>query len=118
MAGSGDVKDPKRVVVDDSQQGRTVSIPQDAALVVRLKVQLSTGFSYQIAELNEKQLRRDGEPTIEPAGGHNLGSPEIQVFRFKPVGKGTGVLKFNYVRPFDPKETPPAKFFQVTIEVK
>ncbi len=106
--------DDSTVMVGDADSGKTVELSRNGKLVVRLAVQLGTGYSYQVAKIDNNLLVPVGAPTIED--GEDLpGGREFQVFRFRAVGSGTVDLRLHYRRPFDPPETPPAKVF--TLEV-
>ncbi len=104
----------RAVVVGDGDSGKTVALAKDQELIVRLEVQLGTGYSYQVVKLAPEVLAPVGEPTIEQGEGLP-GGREFQVFRFRAVGSGTADLRLHYRRPFDPPETPPAKVFRLKV---
>ena len=106
--------DDRAVVVGDADSGKTVELARNQELIVRLEVQLGTGFSYQVVKLDQEVLAPMGKPTIEEGEGLP-GGREFQVFRFRAVGSGTVNLRLHYRRPFDPPETPPAKVFRLKV---
>ncbi|HJQ40905.1 MAG TPA: protease inhibitor I42 family protein [Thermoanaerobaculia bacterium] len=103
------------IALDQRHQGTTVRASSGSTIVVKLEAQLGTGFGWKIAAIG-KNLIQVGESTIEDHGG-GAGASELQVFRFRVNGKGRGVLRLIYVRPWE-KDAKPAKTYSVTIVSK
>lgn len=108
------IGDDQAVVVGDADHGKTVELAKDQELIVRLEVQLGTGYHYQVVQIDQDVWAPVGEPTFEEGDGLP-GGREFQVFRFRAVGSGTADLRLHYRRPFDPPETPPARVFPLKV---
>jgi inhibitor of cysteine peptidase len=76
----------------------------------------TTGYQWEVTELNPDVLRPLGEEFVAPASDL-LGAPGKQFFRFEAVAPGETPLKLIYHRSFEP-EVPPEQTYQVRIFVK
>jgi predicted secreted protein len=76
----------------------------------------STGFQWQIDAGDNKILPQSAASEFEPAT-NALGSGGQVTMHFKAVAAGRTGLKLTYRRPFE-KDAPPARTFQVTVNVK
>ena len=76
----------------------------------------TTGFQWEVVELNPDVLRPLGEEFFTPTSDL-LGAPGRQVFRFEAVAPGETPLKLIYHRAFE-ADVPPEQTYQVNIVVK
>ena len=76
----------------------------------------TTGYQWEVVEMNQAVLRQLGEEYVAPATDL-LGAAGKEVFRFEAVSPGETLLKLVYHRPFEP-EVPPEQTYQVNIIVK
>lgn len=101
--GSGD----DAVVLTSAESGSEVSIGSGERFEVRLESNPSTGFSWQadlmslvgVVELHSTSY--DG-----PADTDVVGAAGTDVFVFDATNRGAGVLRFEYIRPFDDPVVP------------
>ncbi len=126
-----DQKHPKTVTLADKDNGRKVSLNAGDTLVVRLKSNVTTGYSWRMADGTpdtalSSWLKTSGEPLYvpDPHAPHVVGSGGTQVFRFHaPPFKGAMEaiqvvpLHLEYRGPGDNGTGPAAKQWQVTVAV-
>jgi predicted secreted protein len=104
----------------EKDDGQTITAKSGQVLTIRLPAQMGTGFGWQlVANVHFKLQGKELElKTPESSSDHTSpGSYQIQVFRMLSIEPGTSKLRFEYRRPWEPKE-PPQKIFEVTVEVK
>jgi inhibitor of cysteine peptidase len=94
---------PSEIVLDDSNNGSQITLHMDQALTIRLEGNPSTGFTWEVAEINEAVLRQEGDINFE-AESDLLGSPGIQVLHFEPVDSGETDLELVYWRPWESED--------------
>jgi inhibitor of cysteine peptidase len=99
----------------ETDSGKSVEITLGISIVLRLKGQPSTGYTWVLAEVNSDVLAQDAEPEYTPSSKLR-GAEEEMIWEFKSVGTGTTVLKLIYTRTFE-KDQPPLKIFELTVEV-
>jgi inhibitor of cysteine peptidase len=110
--------DEERVVTAaDKHDGKTVKLTVGKVLVLKLKVQPGTGYTYQIVKQPKEVLKQVGQATFVPLEKAKPGGTELQVFRFKVLGKGKATLELHYRRPWEPKDKPPEKKYRLEVEV-
>jgi inhibitor of cysteine peptidase len=111
LAGCGQSSE---VVLNDGDSGSQVTLQLSQTLIVRLEGNPSTGFSWEVAEVDEAVLRQVGEINFE-AESDVPGSPGIQVLRLEPVASGETTLELVYWRPWEPED--PIETFSVRVIV-
>ena len=126
-----DSRQPKKVTLTDKDNGQKVMLNAGDTLIVRLKSNVTTGYSWRMAgETPDKALSSwltmAGEPGYvpDPHAPHVVGSGGVQVFRFHaPPFKGAMEaihavpLMLEYRGPGDNGTGPAAKQWQVTVQV-
>jgi inhibitor of cysteine peptidase len=100
----------------EADAGRLVELRVGDKLVITLPGNPTTGFQWKVAAGDPAIVRPSGGPEFEPAG-RGMGSAGKLTLRFDAAGAGQTGLKLIYHRPFE-KDTPPAKTFEVTVNVK
>jgi predicted secreted protein len=103
---------PRTVQLEDADDGRAVHLAAGDALVVRLVVQMGTGYGWT-AKTVPSALRRGEGPVDEPPDATHT---EHQRFRFEATTRGGGALVLELRRPWN-KTEPAAKTFHATITV-
>jgi len=106
--GSSSSEEIKEVMVDMEDNGRQINLYSGQTLVVSLEAQPSTGYTWEVVELDELILRQEGDPEFQPASG-GIGAPGVQIFRFEAVSAGETDLRMIYHQPWvegvEPLET-------------
>lgn len=98
-----------------SDDGGRVELDQGQIVSVSLEGNPSTGYTWEVAEIDEQVLRQIGEPVFT-SESQNLGSPGAQVLRFRAVGEGQTTLRLVYHRPWE--EAEPERTFSVEVVVQ
>ena len=94
----------EEVNVDEEDDGSQVELEQGQILVVTLESNPTTGYGWEVAEIQESILEQlgdaefkqseTGEPPLVGAGGW-------EIFRFKAISAGQMTLKLGYRRPWE-----------------
>jgi predicted secreted protein/heat shock protein HslJ len=91
------------IEVGMEQNGTQVSLEKGDFLLVSLSSNASTGYLWEVAEVNASVLQQIGaseyvspEPTEPPA----LGASGSEIFRFRAVGSGSSSLILVYKQPW------------------
>lgn len=108
---------PSAVKIDESANEARVNLQTGQRLSVTLKSNPTTGYDWQIAEIDEKVLRlikQEFEPASDP---EQVGAPGHTTYEFEAVGSGAITLDLVYVRPWEEGAEPEDTFrVQVTVE--
>ena len=108
---------PSDVKIDETANGTAVSLRAGQELIVTLKSNPTTGYDWQVDDLDESVMKlttQEFKPASDP---NRLGAPGQTEFQFQAAGAGTTSLRLIYVRPWE-KGVEPADTFQVSITVK
>ena len=108
----------KKIVVDMQANGTTVKAAVGQQVVVQLKGNPTTGYSWAVAELKGDAVKQAGKVAYVPrkVPRRIVGSGGAFVATFDAVKAGQAVLTMVYARPWE-KGKPPAKTFKLTIQV-
>jgi inhibitor of cysteine peptidase len=102
--------------ITEADADRTVELHVGDRLELTLPVNPTTGFQWEVSELDSAILRSVGEQTFEPSS-NAVGSGGQVTLRFEAVGSGQTELKLILHRPFE-KDVPPTQTFEVTVMIK
>jgi predicted secreted protein len=91
--------DDGTVVLGERDSGREVEVATGAQLLVELESNASTGHRWVPAALPPFLELRDD--SYEEPDSDLVGAPGTQVVTVEAVARGAGVLRLEYVRPFD-----------------
>jgi len=98
----------KEVKLDANDNGRQIDLQKGQTLVITLESNPTTGFMWEVVELDESILRQMGEAEFQPES-EALGAGGTETFRFQAMSPGQAALKLVYHRPWeedvDPLET-------------
>lgn len=107
---------PQESTLELADSGRQVYLCPGDTLRLRLKVQMGTGYIWQLRHNDPKLLRSLGEAELESPGKTMPGGPEYLVFRFRALRRGHVDLELALVRPWL-KDEPPAKVFTAKVAI-
>ncbi len=99
-----------------------IQLPEDRLLVIELESNPATGYSWQVADMNEQILRltdnvlQAGDPTALRSNQALLGAPQTQVLRFAGRRAGNSEVTLAYVRSWE-EDAVPLKTFSVSVDV-
>ena len=105
----------KTTLCDESDNDTRVLLYVGDTLSIRLKSNVTTGYSWNIAELPNTLRAVDSQAESGKSG--RVGEPGFQFFTFSATTPGESTLKLNYFRPFE-KDSPPAKTFRLSVSVE
>jgi len=105
------------VTLVEAQSGSTVQLEQDDTLVVELETMPTTGFTWEVDALDGAVVQQKGDPEYKGGEPGLVGGSGRLIFTFKAVGRGQTSLDMVYHQPWDP-DTPPARTFHASVEVK
>ncbi|WP_156959677.1 protease inhibitor I42 family protein [Nocardia sp. BMG51109] len=105
------------MVVGTDANGQSTSLSSGQELVVALPDTPSTGYRWQISEIDQGVLHQEGEPQFrqDPGGGLTIGGPGTSVWAFTGGDPGTTRLSLVSVRAGDPA---PAQEFSLNVTVQ
>ena len=99
----------------EKDNGATVELSLDDPLEIVLSGNPTTGYRWEVAQLDPSVVKAAGSPSYEP-GGSAMGAGGSYSFRFVTVGAGQTTLRLICHRPFE-KGVPPQKTFELNLVV-
>ena len=105
------------VTLYHTDAGRTIKLKRGDVLSIELEGNPSTGFTWQVASVEEGILKQEGDYEFEADQPGLPGSGGTCTFTFAAVGVGQTALEMIYHQPWD-EETPPSKTFQIAVVVR
>ncbi len=116
LAACGGNSPPAPTNLTAADSGRNVTLKVGQKLVLTLEGNPSTGYGWEVAQVDAAVLAPQGEPEYT-AAANIPGSGGVFVFRFTAQAVGSTPLVLGYSRPFEPN-TPPIEVFTVEITVE
>lgn len=106
---------PAPVNINDLNAGQTINLKVAQGLTVELPSTPSTGFSWQVTNIDTNVLTQVG-PSKFKASSPAADSPGVETLTFQAFGPGTTALELGYVNSAD-KGAPPTQTYGVTVVV-
>jgi predicted secreted protein len=104
------------LIISEESNGKTLSVAGDTCFTIALKGNASTGFSWNIRDLDTTRLNTSGQ--IRFIGRDTIpGTSGIFYLEFTPVKKGVSTIRLVYSREWE-TGIAPEDSFSVTISVK
>lgn len=106
--------------LNDAHNGTQKELTRDQVLCITLESNPTTGYSWQVAEIDKAILRQVGDAEYKSSASGNppvVGAGGTETFRFETVSAGNTTLKLVYRRPWE-KDAPPLKTYTVQIAVR
>lgn len=108
---------PAGLELEAADNGRQISLEPEQRLTITLESNPTTGYSWEIAELDETIVASSGEPVYESGSATSrVGAGGWQTFQFAARQSGTTTLTLIYHRPWE-TDVAPIDSFSVTITV-
>ena len=106
------------ISLTDADNGKQIALQPGDILTVTLESNPTTGYSWQVMELNQGILVQDGDPEYKQSPGSEgmVGAGGTETFRFKAVGSGETSLGLGYMRPWE--SVPPIETFTLQVSVE
>jgi len=95
----------KEIKLDASANGRQIDLQKGQTLVITLESNPTTGFRWEVVELEESILRQMGEPEFQ-SESDLPGAGGTETWRFKATNAGQTALQLVYRRPWEEGEEP------------
>ena len=102
--------------LDRSDDGHQVELHKGQSLEVNLEANPTTGYEWQVEDLDEQILRAVGEAEFKPQS-NLIGAPGVQTLRFQAVGVGHTMLKLIYHRRWE-KGVKPLQTYSTEVSVR
>jgi len=106
----------KTVDVNDEMNGGSVVLEQGQTLVLKLASNPTTGYDWEIVDLDTAILEQVGEVDYK-SDSVLIGSGGVNTYTFKAVGSGNMQLFLVYHRSWE-KDIPPIETFELDVTVK
>ncbi|TAK30615.1 MAG: hypothetical protein EPO21_18895 [Chloroflexota bacterium] len=103
------------VRVSADEDGQTIDLQVGQELVISLEANPSTGFAWEVEEVDSSILTQTGDITFEPESDL-IGAPGLATIGFEAVAEGQSPLTLVYRRPWE-TDIPPVKTFSITVRV-
>jgi len=109
----------KPIALDKSANGRTVTPAPGQQVVISLKGNPTTGYSWSCGKIEGDAVAAVGKIkyVTDQSGPRRMGAGGTFVATFKAAKIGKSKITLEYKRPWE-KDKPPAETFTVTVEVK
>ena len=108
----------KGTQITDADNGKQITVKSGDLVTLTLVSNPTTGYSWQVMEIDNAFLVQDGEPEYKQSPGSEglVGAGGTEIFRFKAVGSGETVLSLGYMRPWESVQ--PTETFKVQVVVQ
>ena len=106
----------KNVAVNEEMNGGSVVLEQGQTLVLKLTSNPTTGYDWEIVDLNTAILEQVGEVEYK-SDSALIGSGGVNTYTFKAVGSGNMQLSLVYHRSWE-KDIPPIETYELDVTVK
>ena len=103
-------------VLSEGDNGRQLELAKGQTFSLALSANPSTGYTWEVAELDTGVVSPVGESEFLPSSGL-IGAPGTMMMRFQAAGAGQTTLKLVYHRPWE-NATEPAQTFSLQITVR
>ena len=105
---------PGEIVLTDDDNGSQITLQKGQSLVIRLEGNPTTGYTWEVGEVDNSVLQQVGEIEFE-SESDLAGAPGIQTIRLEAVGTGEITLLLVYHRPWETED--PLETFTVGVTV-
>jgi len=101
--------------VTDADNGQQVTVKSGDVITVTLVSNPTTGYSWQVMEIDNAILIQDGDPEYKQSPGSQglVGAGGTETFRFKVIVTGETNLSLGYMRPWE--SLPPTETFSIRV---
>jgi len=93
-----------------------VQVKEGRVFEVSLEANPTTGYLWEVIELDEAILQQEGEAEFKPES-KLVGAPGVQTFRFKARTPGQVILTLVHHRPWE-KDKDPLDSFSIQVVVR
>jgi len=94
------------VVLYGADSTSEIAVVADETIEVRLESNPSTGYTWELSAMSTPGVVELIESSFEDSGKDIEGAPGIEVFTFEAASSGAGVLRLEYIRPWEDPPVP------------
>lgn len=105
----------RTLTVDDN--GKNFEVNPQAKLYIKLDGNLTTGYQWQILEMDNNVIELIGEPEYKTENTSLTGAGGSFIFHLRGKNTGQTTVKLGYMRPWE-TSVEPIEMYEVTIVVK
>ena len=104
--------------ITDDDNGKQITVQSGDVITVTLVSNPTTGYSWQVMEIDNAILVQDGDPEYKQSPGAEglVGAGGTETFHFKAIGSGQTSLGLGYLRPWE--SVPPIETFTIQVVVQ
>jgi len=104
--------------ITDEDNGKQITVQSGDVITVTLVSNPTTGYSWQVMEIDNAILVQDGDPEYKQSPGAEglVGAGGTETFHFKAIGSGQTSLGLGYLRPWE--SVPPIETFTIQVVVQ
>ena len=103
-------------VLTKADNDRQISVNPGDGITLTLESNPTTGYSWQVMEIDNSVLAQIGEPEYKSDGRNIPGAGGTEIFRFEAIGIGKTTLVLAYMRPWE--SVPPIEIFTIQVVVQ
>jgi predicted secreted protein len=104
------------LILTEGDNGKAVVVKKGDRFTLRLKAQLSTGYSWKVINYNTK-IMMVGKPEIETLKKDITGGIDYQTFGVETRDSGEGEIVLHYLQPWQ-KKVKPLQTYRITVKVE
>jgi predicted secreted protein len=104
------------LILTEKDNGKAVVVTKGDTFKLRLKAQLSTGYSWKIINYNDR-IMTIGKPEIETLKKDVIGGIDYQIFSIGTRDRGEGEIVLHYLQPWQ-KGIKPLQTYTIKIRVE
>ncbi len=104
------------LILTEKDNGKAVNVTKGDTFKLRLKAQLSTGYSWKVINFNN-MIMTVGKPEIETLKNDVVGGIDYQIFNIGTIGSGEGKIVLHYLQPWQ-KGVKPLQIYTIKIRVE
>jgi inhibitor of cysteine peptidase len=102
----------------EAENGQQVILGPSESLTITLQSNPTTGYSWQVLEIDPTVLAQEGDPEYRQSPGSEglVGAGGTETFHFKAAESGETSLKLGYMRTWESE--PPVETFEIRVVVQ
>ena len=109
---------PTTITIKENNQKEKYTIKKGDNVEVVLNANPSTGYKWQIVNIDNSKLKIIDETYTAKIVNENIvGSGGSKIYLLKTICKGNTIIEFEYFRPFE-KELPLNKKFYINLDIR
>jgi len=104
------------ILIEAADHGREIEVKEGDIVVIRLEETLSTGYSWEVGDIDESVLELIDSDYSEPDRKHFVGGGGARTFRFKAGSAGQDKIRLRLRRSWDPEDEASDRF-EISVRV-